>query len=205
MASNTIVRVPNGNILDIPGSSDIGIPSGYARPALPMNDGLPWRQFMRILRKHWKLSLAFLIAVEIGLAMIVFSLDNVYESHATLEVEAPAGENVSLNNGAPPPIVEQQEYLDTQTQILKGDSLALGVINELHLGENQAFQKQSWIQTLPNRIISLVLPARSSTGKSQTEKLLEIYKGQFNVQQVRASRLVDFTYEFTIPSSLRKS
>src|SRR3954466_14608568 len=113
MASNTIVRVPNGNMLDIPASSDIANPYGYARPALPANDGLPWRQFLRVLRKHWKLSLGFLVVVEIGLALIVFSLENVYESHASIEVEAPAAQNVSLNNGASQPTVDQQAYLDT--------------------------------------------------------------------------------------------
>ncbi len=194
MASNTIVRVPNSTILDIPGPSEIGIPSAYVRPQAPANEGLPWRQFMRILRKHWRLSLGFFIAVEAGLALFLFSLDNVYESHARIEVEAPAGENVSINSGAAPPAIQQQEYLDTQTQILKGDWLALGVINELHLDQNPAFLKQSWIQKLPNKILSLVIPSRGD-GQTQTEKLLEIYKGQFSVEQVRNSRLVDVSYE----------
>src|SRR3954470_15716146 len=180
MASNTIVRIPNRDILDVPASSEMGVPgvpSGY-RVQAPANDGLPWRQFINVLRKHWKLSLGFLLAAEIGLALVVFSLDNVYQSHATLEVEAPAAENMSLNGGSSP-TVEQQQYLDTQTQILRGDSLAIAVIDELHLGDNAAFLKQSWIQKLPGQIMG-VISSRRSGSSSQTEKLLEIYKGQFN-------------------------
>ena len=194
MASNMVVRVPNSKILDVVSHPpDAGIPSNYSRPRLVMNEGIPWRQIVRILRKHWKLPLAFILAVETGLAFLVFSLDNTYEGRATIEVETPAVGGVTLGNGAPA-TTAQEDYLETQTEILKGDSLALGVIEELHLADNPVFVKQSWVETLPSRAMGWLTPARTE-GSSQTEKLLETYRRQLSVTQLRNSRIVEVSYE----------
>ena len=194
MASNMIVRVPNGNILDaVRPSLDTASPSMYSRPHLITNEGIPWRQVMRILRKHWKVSLAFVLALEIGLALLVFSLDDTYEGQATIEVESPGAGEVTLVNGAPA-ATAQQDYLETQTEILKGDSLALGVIDELHLADSPVFLKQSWIEKLPSQAMTWITRTRTES-RSQTEQLLEIYRNQLSVTQLRNSRLVQVGYE----------
>ena len=58
----------------------------------------------------------------------------VYEATVRVEVD-PSGEKFSLN-GAPVPT--DTEYLETQAQVLQGDTLAIEVIRKLRLDQNPA-------------------------------------------------------------------
>jgi polysaccharide biosynthesis transport protein len=191
MASNTLTKVTNPALLDSP--SYLGSPSAYSQPATVTNEGIPWRYILRIFRKYWKLSLAFALVLEIAIALLVFSLANTYESSATIEVEPPAT-GTSTANGLLAPAPVDQNYLQTQIELLQGDNLALDVIQELHLSENPIFLKQSWIQKLPAQVMAWIKPANSD-GRPLTENLLRTFHGSFGVTEVKDSGLVQVQYE----------
>jgi capsular exopolysaccharide synthesis family protein len=182
-------------------SPDATLTPGYSyvlsRPQhFTTNDGVPWRRILSIIYAHWKVSFAFAIAVEVCLALVVYSLDFTYESRATIEVESPTTNASSVGTGSEgaPPTSADQDYLATQTEILKGDSLALGVIDELHLGNNPIFLKQSWFETLPARVMSLIVAPKTTPG-TDTERLIQLFKSRLNVAEVKTSRLVEIGYE----------
>jgi capsular exopolysaccharide synthesis family protein len=192
--TNTLSKVPNAEILEAMPWASNG-PSTYARPEFVANEGIPWRQVLRVLRKHWKIPVAFALALEIGLAFLVFSLENTYQGRATLEVEPPGTGPVAPGGASTAATPTQQSYLETQIEILQGDSLALGVIKELKLADNPVFSKQSWIEKLPAQVIGLLRPARDGDNTAQTDQLLQTYRGHMTVSQVRNSRLVELRYD----------
>jgi polysaccharide biosynthesis transport protein len=196
MASDIILRVPKDDSPDAPSALAPGYSYVSSRPQLTTNEGIPWRRVLGVLYGHWKTSLAFALAVELCVALVVYSLDYTYESRAVIEVEAPtSGGNVgSQNDGAPPPASADADYLGTQSEILKSDNLALGVIDELHLASNPIFLKQSWFEKLPGQVRGLI---GSSQGKPGTdmERLVQTFKGRLNISEVKNSRLIEIGYE----------
>src|SRR5262249_44015932 len=156
------------------------------------NEGIPWRRVLGILKRHWKASAAFVVAIELCLAALVLSLDYTYETRATVEVETPTASTTTLNN-QPVPQPAEQDYVGTQAAILRGDGLALGVIKELHLSDNPLFLKQSWIEKWPAKVMGLITSSRKAA-QSDTERLLEIYRSRLTVDEVRNSRLIEIRY-----------
>ena len=118
-------------------------PYSYNRRDIEVNDGAMWRQVGRILRKHWKASLAFVLLLELFLVLLVLSMDNTYVAKSVLDVEPPGADTIGLENASTASAANTPGYLDTQTEILNSDGLALGVIDQLHLDQNPIFAKQS--------------------------------------------------------------
>src|ERR1700722_2789746 len=111
-------------------------PYSYNRRDIEVNDGAMWRQVARILRKHWKASLAFVVLLELFLVILVLSMDNTYVAKSVLDVEPPGVDTIGLENTGTASAANTPGYLDTQTEILNSDGLALGVIDQLHLDQN---------------------------------------------------------------------
>ncbi|MGH9502213.1 MAG: GumC family protein [Terriglobales bacterium] len=92
-----------------------------------------WLRALGILQKHWKLSLLFAVVVLITTALVTVFTKPVYEATARVEVD-PSGEKFSLEGGGSG--ASDAEYLETQAQVLQGDSLAILVVRKLHLDQN---------------------------------------------------------------------
>jgi capsular exopolysaccharide synthesis family protein len=90
-------------------------------------------------------------------------------------------------------------YLDTQTEILNSDGLALSVINQLHLDQNSSFLKPSILQ----RSVAWVegwLSSKNNSGASRdTERLLTLFHKNMTVGEVKGSQLVEVRFESTSP------
>ncbi len=79
--------------------------------------------------------------------------------------------------------------MDTQVEILKGDGIALDVIGQLELQKNPAFLERTWFQRAKAAVLGW-LPGREEGGeKTETDRLLKIFKGGLTVGQVKNSRL----------------
>jgi uncharacterized protein involved in exopolysaccharide biosynthesis len=154
-----------------------------------------WRQVSRILRKHWKTSLAFLLLLELVLGALVFSMGNTYEARAVLDVEPPSADSIDLDRGASANPANTPGYLETQTEILNSDGLALGVVDQLHLDQNPAFMKQDLFQQAVIRISGWFTPSNKTIAQRDTEKLLNIFHKRMTVGQVKGSQLVEVRYE----------
>ena len=174
-------------------------PFVYARRELEANDGAVWRQCSRIFRKHWKLSVAFILLVEIVLALLVFTMDNTFEARSVIDVEPPGADSMGLDRESNLNSLTVPAYLDTQTEILNSDGLALSVIDKLHLDQNQAFLKPSILQRSVAWVGSF-LPSKRNTGASRdTERLLTLFHKNMTVGEVKGSQLVEVRFESTNP------
>jgi capsular exopolysaccharide synthesis family protein len=162
-----------------------------------MTDGTLWRQAVRTLRKHWKSSLAFALILELAVGLLVFSMENSYEARAFLDIEPPSAD--AIGPGRDASRSNTPGYLDTQTEILESDGLALSVVDQLHLDSNPIFMKQ----TLPQKSIAWLagwFPTNRKTDKQRdTEKLVSIFRQGLTVGQVKGSQLVEVRYETRDP------
>jgi capsular exopolysaccharide synthesis family protein len=173
-------------------------PYSYSRRDIEVNDGALWRQGFRILRKHWKASVAFAVLIELALALLVFSMANTYDARAVLDVEPPGADTIGLNQNAAATAALNPGYLDTQTEILNSDGLALSVIDQLHLDQNPVFMKQTLFEKTVVWVAGLFSSGKS-TGQRDTDKLLAIFHHGMTVAQVKGSQLVQLEYESTDP------
>ncbi len=94
--------------------------------------GAEWLSALNIIRKHWRISALFAAVLMVTVIVVVFSMNPTYEPVARIEVDPP-GERFSLEGGAPG---SDSEFLETQAQNLKSDSLAMDVIHRLHLDQS---------------------------------------------------------------------
>jgi polysaccharide biosynthesis transport protein len=192
-----IVKTSNGSLQQAD-SSQYGAPAyAYVRPDLNQTGGVAWREILRVLRKHRRIWLAFALAVEIAVALIVFSLAYTYEARATLDIEPPS-QTVGFQNDSSGATPSQADYVQTQTEILEGDGLALNVIAALHLDQNPVFLKRNWFQKLLSGATAIF--SRTETGHgADTERLLDTYRAGLSVSQVTDSRLLEVRYESRDP------
>src|SRR5215469_7372916 len=91
-----------------------------------------WIRALAIVIKHWRLSATFAVVVIVTTAAVTYSMKDVYEPWARIEVDPP-GESFSLDGGI---TGGDAEYLETQAKNLKGDRLAVAVIRKLRLDQN---------------------------------------------------------------------
>lgn len=197
MMDSSLSRYDSANAMT---RESFSAPYSYMRRELDVNDGAMWRQGIRILRRHWKASLAFLVLLELALGLLVISMANTYEAKAVLDVEAPGGDTIGLNSDGAAIAANAPGYLDTQTEILNSDGLALGVIDKLHLDQNPIFMKQDLLHSTIAWVAGL-LPSSNKKGSTQrdTDKLLTIFHSHLNVAQVKGSQLVEVAYESSDP------
>jgi succinoglycan biosynthesis transport protein ExoP len=91
--------------------------------------GVEWLRLASIVRKHWRISALFAAMLMVTVIVVVFSMNPTYEPVARIEVDPP-GEQFSLEGGS---AGSDSEYLETQAQNLKSDTLAMDVIHRLNL------------------------------------------------------------------------
>jgi succinoglycan biosynthesis transport protein ExoP len=190
---NTLTRIPKDAILEArPGYGRYG---NIARLEETENEGVEWHHIQRILRRHWKPSLGFLVGLEIILLLVVILLHDSYKSTATLEIAPASSQNVALKDTSPI-TPTQQDYLDTQSEILRSDYLALKVIRDLNLDHNPTFYSPSLLGRAINRV--KVVWTGSSKQASDEEKidgLVKTFHEGSSVNQVKNSRLVEVAFE----------
>jgi succinoglycan biosynthesis transport protein ExoP len=190
---NELQRVPRGTDAVI--KPETFVPMKYVPADLPGQRGIPWREAARILRKHWLVSLAFAIGLEALLFLIVLLLSTTYESKTVIEIEPPSSpattvSDQSVQSGT------QQDYIDTQLEILKGDYLALVVIRDLHLEQNPTFLHRTWASKLISSVLSIFSNHRNG---QDVEALIEKFHDGLKINQVKSSRLVEVGYESPDP------
>jgi polysaccharide biosynthesis transport protein len=171
----------------------------FPRVENPAYQGVEWRRIHRILRRHWKVSLWFALGLEAVILIVVLALHNTYEAHSTLEIAPAVNETVSIHDSVSPISASQQDYLDTQCEILRSDYMALKVIHDLKLDQNSIFYSPSWLARGLNRM-AFLRPRPSAPGDSErVEDLLKTFRRGLSVNQIKNSRLVDVAFSSTDP------
>jgi succinoglycan biosynthesis transport protein ExoP len=190
---NTLTRIPKDAILEA--TPRYGRYGSVMRLDDTQSGGMEWHHVQRILRRHWKPSLAFLLGIEAILVLVVILLNDSYQATATLEIAPAVSENVALRDTSPI-TPTQQDYLDTQSEILRSDYLAIKVIRDLNLDHNTTFYSPNLVARVINRV--KVVWTGSSKQASDEEKidgLVKTFHTGLSVNQVKNSRLVDVSFE----------
>jgi succinoglycan biosynthesis transport protein ExoP len=98
-----------------------------------------WEQAFRILKKNRRFGSAIALAILAGVVMAVLLMKNEYQPVARVEIAPPASGIQTVNEIQSSAQVEDQDYLDTQIQILQSDGLAVSVIRQLRLDKLKEF------------------------------------------------------------------
>src|SRR5690242_13469644 len=108
-----------------------------ARPMPSHSDDVDWQRALVLLRHNWLLGALFMFAVIFATMVVSFAMKPVYEPEAKIELDPPGREIFSLQNGGD--ASADAEYLETQSQKLQSDELAIRVIRALRLDQNREF------------------------------------------------------------------
>ena len=120
-----------------PGSTDL---SRAAFSALDYpTSNFTWEHVVCVLRKNSRVGMG-LFGVSVALiATYVMMMKNVYQPVARIEIAPPISGIRTLHEIESPAESENQDYLETQTQILRSDALAISVIRQLRLDKSAEF------------------------------------------------------------------
>lgn len=149
------------------------------------------RNFMRVLTRRRKWVIGSIIACLV-LAMIVTTfMKATYDSVATIELIKSGGGSMDFGLGdalgQQVPGGDLQTDLATETTILKGDSLALAVIQKLNLASKPPFASEDAKATE-----TALSPDASPRVRT---RLLGIFAAGLKVNSIRGTRLIRVTYE----------
>lgn len=177
-------------------SSDIVIAAGASSPELTLREiwMMLWRRRMII---YGSVAVFFLLAI---LALMVSTRR--YRSVGEIQVQKDSTSSLGLQTDgtdAPSDALEENMILHTQAKILESDSLALRVINELHLEQTEDY-KEKWSP------IGWVFGLLSSKGRPDPKgaslensphrrvQVLKIFRSKLTVKVVDGTRLIDVEY-----------
>lgn len=168
-----------------------------------------WEQVVRVLRKHARLSVMSAVLLS-GLAVAYAVLQKDYFTPtARLEIAPPGtGFNALHEIDATSPS-DNQDYLETQVQILRSDALAVSVIRDLHLDRSPEFVSQSVLRQ-PNPAIQATRTESLAALQDQIElatltaaeyEALEQFRKRLTVESVRNTRLAEVSFSAHDPKS----
>ena len=120
----------------VPTNNRITWPTGDRR-FFPVGKDSEWRQCLQILRKHWKLSSLCSFIIFAITVIVTFVSTPIYESTARLEIDPPGSETFTLERGKAGSL--DSDYLDTQSELLQSEWLAVAVIRKLQLDKDPIF------------------------------------------------------------------
>jgi succinoglycan biosynthesis transport protein ExoP len=165
-----------------------------------------WEQVIRVMRKNLRFGLILASAVT-GLALLYAVVQrDFYRPTARLEIAPPGGGIKTLHEIESPAEPENQDYLETQVQILGSDALAVSVIRELNLEKNPEFAGTEENRDLSERKSSAMMPGvvpselailqdqldLANLNPAETAALERFRRG-LSVSSVRNTRLVEIS------------
>ncbi len=171
-------------------SSSTRYPKEFDRPAYPQPgyaknpEHTDWRRAIDILKKHWRLSTVFALAVTVSVTVATLMMKPVFEPEARVEVDPPGAEVFSLqgnsNSGTSP------DYIETQAQNLQNDELTLEVIRKLHLDQSPYFGADPYaVSSGPRLATEVAVPLTPAENRA-----LFVFRQSRKVTRDVASRLI---------------
>ncbi|MHB8174432.1 MAG: GumC family protein [Nitrospirota bacterium] len=155
-----------------------------------MREDLGFRDYLIILSKRRVSVAAIFVLFVLAVAAVTFTMIPVYKATAQVYIEPP---NLQFN-------IQKQEienqvdtgaYLQTQVDIIKSETIARKVIEDLHLDRPQQEKKSFFL---------LDLLKKKDTGKAPSmESSIKVFEKHLNVEAVKDSNLVKVSYEAENP------
>src|SRR6202166_3247627 len=116
----------------------IPVPSANAWEQMPREPHL--LDYLIILRKHQWLILTFLLTVVTVVTIASFKMKPVYQAAARVEVDKESQNTLQFaDSNAYDGYEDSEAYLETQTQILESETLALQTIKSMDLAKYPQF------------------------------------------------------------------
>lgn len=150
---------------------------------------------LRILKKRWKWIVAATVLCEVLTIVAVLMMKPTYDATATIQLNKSSS---SLDLGLGDMLSQQLSSggdslltdLQTETAILKDDSLALSVIQQLGLASQPPFAA---VKPNPQEEAEKGLPLDEAP--HTRTRLLTIFHSNLTVNTVRGTRLIEVTYQ----------
>jgi succinoglycan biosynthesis transport protein ExoP len=166
-----------------------------------------WEQAVRVVRKNRRFALLLAGSLTLGTVLGAFLLKNVYQPTARLEIDPLSSGIKTLHEIEDLSSNENQDYLETQAQILQSDALAVSVIRTLHLARNPEFVSKGDISKWGESSNAGAAATPGSPGehylqdqlslanRSPLESIaLQAFQKHLSVNPVRNSRLVEVSF-----------
>ena len=144
-----------------------------------------------LLRRRWTILSVVAILTTLG-AIASFKMKPIYRSTASVEVDSETPQIQTLNDSYQQMPMDQ-DFLRTQIQVLKTDSLAWRTIEQLRLGENPSFAPAE--KTGQND---------SNYAERRKMRLIRTFRTNLAVELVPGSRVVQVSFESQDPALAAK-
>lgn len=168
---------------------------------------LTWEQAVRVLRKRRWLLASVIVGVTSGFVAVAIFTPNTYQPTSRVEIDPIGGGITTLHEIENTRSEGDQDYLDTQVQILQSQGLAMRVIRSLGLDKNSEFASQSSPsdpQLWSKRSSNLGIPQNEDSYLHEQLDLanmtpaenaaLQKFHQKLVVNPVRGSRLVEVSF-----------
>src|SRR5215471_8396951 len=190
------------------GSTDVAnsLPSDMHLAMRDRFESMPnWEQVARVFQKRKKTFFLVLGGITAAAAILAFSLRDTYRPVARLQID-PVGAGIKTLHEIESPVSEvDPDYLETQSQVLQSDGLAMRVVRGLHLAEKGEFapstdnNQPTPVAKAPEKsgTDSAFLQEQASLAEptsAEAETLKKLRK-RIYVSPVRSSRLVEVSAE----------
>ena len=186
---------------------------GLTEP-LVEEEGIHLQDYWRIIRKRLWLILTLLGGTVLTTAIIIFTTTPIYTAEATLLIERQVPQALDIRDVlSQPQGPDEYDYYRTQYEILKSQGLAVRVILDQSLEENdyllkrrtEGFITKLWApvkvwaeQTLPDKV-KQIFPAQAEVLKANyplgvNPQILEDYQKSLLIDPISRTRLVKVTF-----------
>jgi polysaccharide biosynthesis transport protein len=174
------------------------VPSTVGSAQHPSVNTNALQNFMRVLTKRRKWIIGSIVICELLAILLTLIMKPTYGATATIELNKNSAGSLELGLGDDA-LSQQltsgadtlQTDLQTETAILKGDSLALAVIQRLKLASQPQFAAKGGDARKLSSERGLALEEAPQT----RTRLLKLFRAHLSVQPVRGTRLIEATYE----------
>ena len=166
-----------------------------------------WEETLRVMRKNLSFALALAAIATAVIMTAAFLMRDVYQTTARIEIDQP-GSGLRTLQEVESTYADDQDYLETQVQILKSDALAVSVIRALHLDRNREFASSTNAVPMdaPQEPRTQTKSA-SSSGRSVLQDQLDladrtpeesaalvVFRSELSVNPIHDSRLIEVSY-----------
>jgi exopolysaccharide transport family protein len=172
--------------------------------------------YWRIVKRHIRIILGLAVLIALLTTLIVFAMRPVYQSAATLLIESENSKVMVLGELYDTQSINDQ-YFNTQFEMLKSRDLAQKIIDKLKLNENPEFiddpsepkesfwhQWTAWLPALFDKSENDQNTKDSAYEFTQRERLLEAFSERLSVTPRKLTQLVDIQFEANDPELARK-
>lgn len=205
------MKAQNNHEPNLPESSQIISQPWNSALTFP-ESSLAWEQVLRILRKHSRFGLTIFLSLMALIVLYVVVQKDYYRPTARLEIAPPDSGINTLHEIETPVESANQDYLETQVQILSSDGVAVSVIRELHLDKNLEFVDKKKLKdsapagsatvtrsTVPGELAILLEQLDLATLTPAESAALEIFRRKLGVSSVRNTRLIEINFSSQDP------